>query len=869
MAVVRIDLEVNDKGGAQVLNTYGGKLKDVGAEGLKAGAAVGAGFAIASKALDAAIGLLQSVTSAISGAVSGFVALGGHLADVAAKTAISTQALQKLAFAGSLVGVSEEEITGAAVKMEKALANGDAVFGKLGLSIQKLRAMKPDEAFAAIAAQIMKIKDPAGQAAAAMEAFGKSGATLLPLMKSDIAAATAEAERLGIVLSDKDVAAADALGDEATKLSAAWEGVKNQFAASIVQNPAILAGLQSLVAAMGDLSQWLIKNRGAIAAIVDILIGEAMSAVEGFKQLTDWAGKAGSKLKYFVDMVPGLREALKLVQDLNTFLGMKNVEGSGLQSNAYVVGGPNDPNRKGTNFSGGKPPVGIDVAAMDRDMAAYKHSYEAMETEIAAFVHRTRMLELKEDEDFWKKEYKTAETTIDDMAKKYLDYFKLLDDTEKKNAEVFAEMERRKKEAMVSGIRAMADAFDSIGGSVASFAAGALRVFANIKEQGLKTASVWQKVAAAIQTAVSIYQNANTNQGESAAKGALSGAATGASMAGVPGAIIGALAGAYIGYESARVKYNKEMTELRLQFEKVEMKAKLLGITFDHTFDPRNPMQYKAAIDEINKAIDTQAEAQQKLADAVERYGFTIDEIGPMLAKQDLDKQMAQIYQDWQLLTAAGVDHEAMLTRIGPAVGTLVDQYKSAGVEIPSAMKPIIDDLYQHGKLLHENGEAYTEAEYNGLSYAQTMSQMFEDLIKKVDELVSALLGIPNVNRTVTVNTVHTGAGQGTGDPGDPGAGTGGEGSGGGSTPQERRDHGHASGLLLTSASRNGVARYHRGERVEITPAAETSGRRSLGGSGGGDSAPQIISIPVMIGGEKLDTIVMRRIKGQYIRVPA
>jgi hypothetical protein len=285
--------------------------------------------------------------------------------------------------------------------------------------------------------------------------------------------------------------------------------------------------------------------------------------------------------------------------------------------------------------------------------------------------------------------------------------------------------------------------------------------------------------------------------------------------------------------------------------------ARKAGVVLEHTFNPKNARDYKAAILEVQKALDTNTEAQEKLHDALSRYNFTLAEQGPILAAQELDKKFGQIYQDWKLLTAAGVDHDAVIRELGPHVSEYVDEAVKAGTEIPVAMKPIIDDLYTHGKLLHENGEAYTEAEYNGLSYAQTMSQMFQDLIAKVNELVSALLGIPterNVN--VNVNRHYN-------DSTDGGGVTDGNNDGG--IPYDRQ---YAAGLFMPSASRGGVLRYHQGERIEITPAANSAARNKTD-QGGGDSGPSTIVVPVTIAGQKFDDIIVRRMRGKWIAVPA
>ena len=65
----------------------------------------------------------------------------------------------------------------------------------------------------AIGDAIATIPNPMEQATIAVALFGKSGADLLPAFKGNLAETAAEAERLGLVLSDDAIAAGDRLGD--------------------------------------------------------------------------------------------------------------------------------------------------------------------------------------------------------------------------------------------------------------------------------------------------------------------------------------------------------------------------------------------------------------------------------------------------------------------------------------------------------------------------------------------------------------------------------------------------------------------------------------------------------------------------------
>ena len=72
-------------------------------------------------------------------------------------------------------------------------------FTKLGLNAAELAKLPADQAFSTIAQKISEIQNPAERATAAMQIFGKSGQSLLPLMLSvaeGIKAAQEEAAKL-------------------------------------------------------------------------------------------------------------------------------------------------------------------------------------------------------------------------------------------------------------------------------------------------------------------------------------------------------------------------------------------------------------------------------------------------------------------------------------------------------------------------------------------------------------------------------------------------------------------------------------------------------------------------------------------------
>jgi hypothetical protein len=257
------------------------KLGGAGMSFLQGGGISGALSAIgpAGIAAAASLGAVAGAAKLVTDQLGALIDKTGRLSDLSEQTNISAESLQKLAYAGELVGVSLEEIASSAAIMARNLVDSPEKFEAIGLSAQALRNMKPEEQFAEIAEAIKAIEDPTLQAHAAMEVFGKGGAALLPLLKTDIGAAAAEAEKLGFVLSGEVVKAGDQLGDELTKLSLSWEGLKDQLVAVIATNPDLIQGLKDAVTVVGSLAKTIKDNK----ALFDVLfqqstIGMALSA---------------------------------------------------------------------------------------------------------------------------------------------------------------------------------------------------------------------------------------------------------------------------------------------------------------------------------------------------------------------------------------------------------------------------------------------------------------------------------------------------------------------------------------------------------------------------------------------------------------
>jgi hypothetical protein len=729
-----------------------------------------------------------------------------------------------------------------------------------------------------------------------MDIFGKTGVALLPLLTSNIAAAREEAERLGLVMSADVAHAADDLGDSIDTLTAVWDGLLRNFEAAIVTSEPLHQLIAGLTAIFGSLSKEVNGNRSSFRDFVDqgvVFVANALVPLtEGvelaaalFKALADvWTGVVFSGkvlaetlvLIYKATTAPSsakeswkefkasIDEALTKASDdlakhekaLEGVMGVTGKVKDAAQHLADVVANSVGITHKATEATtahGGA--LGASAEATKKAEAEAAKYNKAVADEFdrimkAEGIHYRMADELKAEAEATKLAAEAAKDLADMWA-----------DVDEQIAKIVTddyEAGLKKNQQFVASVREIADAINSLGGPFANVVANGVLAFANLKDRALQAKTALEKTAIAIQGVAAAFQAgaAAGSKFSAALSGAASGAAAGAAF-GPWGIAIGAVGGAILGLIGHHKALNAALEKSRIEgarlrdefvkeqggFNELAYKARQAGVSIDELFRARTAEGVKKAIQEINDALDTQKEAQEALKDAAERYGFTIEELGPKFAKNQLDEQMGQILKDWKLLEAAGVDHEAMLARIGPAVGGVVDQYVRAGVEIPSAMKDIIDDLYTHHRLLHENGEEYSEAEYKALQYGHTTGEMFDTLIAKIDRLVSALLGIPDhLTTTIDVNENH----HEHHDPPD---------------PQNRGGGGGEGEETIIRGARGGTASSGYGGGMGNAGAVTTSSR------GPGSSGPTHIIVPVSIGGHRLDEVVLQRTRAGWMRV--
>jgi hypothetical protein len=274
--------------------------------------------------------LFASVASSALSSVRSLVSFGQAQAEVidnasklAARLGMTYGEFAGLSLAADLAGVSMDTIGAASQKAEIAFARAaagsataTAAFTGLGLSVEQLNGMSAADRFDAIASAIAALPTEAQRAAAAVQIFGKSGSELLPLFAGGaegIAAARAEAERLGLTLTNAQGQDVEAMNDSFTMVAKSIEGVVQQVVAYLA--PAITAISEQFTTLVGDIGganigqaigAGILEGARFLAGIGDYLIANFGSTFSYLSQVGQQWGDVGDLMSRTASFLSGV-----------------------------------------------------------------------------------------------------------------------------------------------------------------------------------------------------------------------------------------------------------------------------------------------------------------------------------------------------------------------------------------------------------------------------------------------------------------------------------------------------------------------------------------------------------------------------------
>jgi hypothetical protein len=243
-ARARYELTAEDKTGRafkSVRKNIGATAKTLGGFGKTLGAVVGAG----------SIGGLAAM-------VKRSIDAGDRIQKLSLTLGASTRALSELGHAAQISGTDLETVARSMSQMQRtAVEAADGTksyadaYAKLGINVKDFLGLAPDAQLEVMADRLAEIKNPAEQAAIAMELFGRGGKAMLPLLKGgaeNMRAMREEAKKLGLSLSQEQADSMAAANDATTRLAGAFRGLANTLAVDMAPHLTdMLDGLREIV----------------------------------------------------------------------------------------------------------------------------------------------------------------------------------------------------------------------------------------------------------------------------------------------------------------------------------------------------------------------------------------------------------------------------------------------------------------------------------------------------------------------------------------------------------------------------------------------------------------------------------------------
>lgn len=238
----------------------------------------------------ALVGLAAGMLGAFAGGalLASLGATADRIDDIskaASKLKVNMGDLQGLAYAADLAGVSFDQLSTVAQKMNRvigqAIAKGkenEGVFKLLGISAKTLSDLPIDKRFAAIADQMNSMNLTADQTALILGQLGDRSGSLTALFEggSDAINEASEAlDRFNGKLTNSQGLEVEAMNDAFTSLGYAIQAAGNQFVAFIA--PYIAPAINAVAEAIGWINRQLTQG-GTAAAVFKAAMGGILSA---------------------------------------------------------------------------------------------------------------------------------------------------------------------------------------------------------------------------------------------------------------------------------------------------------------------------------------------------------------------------------------------------------------------------------------------------------------------------------------------------------------------------------------------------------------------------------------------------------------
>lgn len=247
--------------------------------------------------------------------------------DLAKSLGISYKSLVDLKLVADESGASIQQVGASIGIMQRNLVDASAGSGaaydalnSLGIKINEIISLSPDQQFGAIAQKIAEIENPTLRNAVAMDIFGRSGKEIVQIFdgyNQKIAEASKFNEKFNVSLSQVDVEKLDAAEEATKRISVAMSGLANTVTVLVAP------GIEAIADGIISILELLPKLQSGVKKYSDKFTDTFLLKDKGYSEIT----------------FPKQKSVLEKLQERVNNTGIKPVLSSSSKSSSETIGG--------------------------------------------------------------------------------------------------------------------------------------------------------------------------------------------------------------------------------------------------------------------------------------------------------------------------------------------------------------------------------------------------------------------------------------------------------------------------------------------------------------------------------------------------
>jgi TP901 family phage tail tape measure protein len=122
---------------------------------------------------------------------------------------------------------------------------------------------------------------------------------------------------------------------------------------------------------------------------------------------------------------------------------------------------------------------------------------------------------------------------------------------------------------------------------------------------------------------------------------------------------------------------------------------------------------------------------------AAGRYEIKLEDLGGKYQQLKSNASFDQLFSDWTLLSDAGTDNEVIFDGMAGAIIEALQRAEKFGLEVPSYMRPLAEQLEASGRLVGENGDKLVDL--GKLNWSDTLKSTLDTLVGVLERIAEIL----------------------------------------------------------------------------------------------------------------------------------